>query len=544
MTYAMPKRNSSVLIAALLVASIGLWLVSVPTAFSQSVTQVSILPATQSVVPGSNFQVSIEIDPTGPVAGVQFELVFDPAVIRAQSVADGTFLDQNGANTFFNPGTIDNINGAVTGVAGAIISPGQTVASSGMFSTLTFSVVPGVTDDISSMQMAGVIVGDINGEAVPVDLPNLGKANVVIHQSAATEVSISPLIQDVAQGALFELRVEITPSAPVSGAQFELSFDPTLTLVESVTEGGFLNQDGANTFFNPGTIDNINGTVTGVAGAIISPGQTVSTSGVLATVEFRAKTTATGNSTIEISNVIVGDADGQAVPVEISNDGKAQIVFPPGDVVVMPIVPATAVSESEFEVLIAADKVEMLAGAEVELHYDPALLTAVDVRVAAPFGGLGCNNESNDDPLGGVLIMSFACSTGGNSGEPLLLWAVTFRSAHVASFTQTQLETTGVVLASSQVPSQHIPAQGSAATLDIISGLCGDQDSNGKVEVVDVVIDLQITVGIVIPSLEQLVLSDLTRDGEINVLDAIVGLKHLVGEIPILRGCGPSPVLE
>ncbi len=70
--------------------------------------------------------------------------------------------------------------------------------------------------------------------------------------------------------------------------------------------------------------------------------------------------------------------------------------------------------------------------------------------------------------------------------------------------------------------------------------LCGDQNGDGEVNVFDVIIDLQITVGLIEPTAAQLFLSDLNQDGTVNVFDAIMGLQHIVGIIPSLDECGPE----
>ena len=60
------------------------------------------------------------------------------------------------------------------------------------------------------------------------------------------------------------------------------------------------------------------------------------------------------------------------------------------------------------------------------------------------------------------------------------------------------------------------------------------------IDILDIVIDPQISVGLVEPYHVQSVLSDLNRDGEVNVLDAQIGLSHLVGRISTLAACVPS----
>ena len=68
---------------------------------------------------------------------------------------------------------------------------------------------------------------------------------------------------------------------------------------------------------------------------------------------------------------------------------------------------------------------------------------------------------------------------------------------------------------------------------------CGDLNADGDVNVFDAIIDLQIIVGIIEPTPEQLALGDLNRDGTINVFDAILLLQQIVGLTEITE-CGPS----
>jgi hypothetical protein len=145
----------------------------------------------------------------------------------------------------------------------------------------------------------------------------------------ATTVSISPSTKTVSPGP-FTVNVTVEPEVPIAGVQFDLSFDPSLVRANNVTEGNLLKQGGANTYFYSGTIDNAAGTITGVASAITTPGETVSTPAVLATIQMTAKSAA-GTSTLDFSNVIVGDVNGNAVATTV-NDGSVTISTAPWDV--------------------------------------------------------------------------------------------------------------------------------------------------------------------------------------------------------------------
>ena len=64
-----------------------------------------------------------------------------------------------------------------------------------------------------------------------------------------------------------------------------------------------------------------------MAGAITTPGETVSSEGIFAIVSISATGTATGISPLDLSNVIVGDKEGNAVVMQI-RDGSVTVDTP------------------------------------------------------------------------------------------------------------------------------------------------------------------------------------------------------------------------
>ena len=138
-----------------------------------------------------------------------------------------------------------------------------------------------------------------------------------------TTVSISPFSQVVSVGQSFTVNVTVVPAVATAGLQFDLSFDPSLVAVNNVTEGNLLKHGGANTYFAPGTIDNSAGTIRGVAAAIVTPGQTVSSPGTFATISLTVKT-ARGTSTLNLSNAVAGDMGGHPVIITI-NSGSVTV---------------------------------------------------------------------------------------------------------------------------------------------------------------------------------------------------------------------------
>ena len=147
--------------------------------------------------------------------------------------------------------------------------------------------------------------------------------------SAAGDVviSISPSTQVVTSGETFTVNIAVEPNNAIAGLQFDMTFDPSLVTVNEVQEGNLLTQNGATSYFYPGNIDNIAGTITGAFGVITTPGQTVSTSGTFATINLTAGTQG-GTCPITLSNVVAGDIDANALSTSVI-DGTFTINLPP-----------------------------------------------------------------------------------------------------------------------------------------------------------------------------------------------------------------------
>ena len=139
-----------------------------------------------------------------------------------------------------------------------------------------------------------------------------------VSAAGAVIVSVSAPTQAVNSGQQFMVNINVQPNNAITGAQFNLSFNPSLVTVNSVTEGNLFNQSGAGTYFMSGTINNTAGTVTGVADAIIGSGQSVSNPGTFAVITMTARTTS-GTSNLNLSNVIAADSKVQSLSVTLVN---------------------------------------------------------------------------------------------------------------------------------------------------------------------------------------------------------------------------------
>jgi hypothetical protein len=221
---------------------------------------ISVSAPTQAVSSGTQFTVNITVEPNNAIAGIQFNLSFNPAQVTVNSIIEGNLLKQGGANTYFSSGTINNTAGTITGVAGAITSPGQTVSTSGTFTVITFTA--GTTKGTSTLILSNVIVGDINGQSVSVNIVNSQIAtdhppvitaigNKAVNEGAllsfaikATDADADTLIYSASNlpgGASFNISTHTFSWTPTYGqagsypnVHFQVS-DGSLTISEDIT---------------------------------------------------------------------------------------------------------------------------------------------------------------------------------------------------------------------------------------------------------------------------------------------------------------------
>ena len=139
----------------------------VNSAQAEAITVVSVL-APSRVDIREQFTVEISVQPATALAGLQFDLSFDPSFVTVNAIKEGQFLRQDGAATYFLPGTIDNIAGTITGLAGVIVTPGETVTVEGTFAIITMTTK--TEYGLCSLNLSDVIVADINGNTVPVSV--------------------------------------------------------------------------------------------------------------------------------------------------------------------------------------------------------------------------------------------------------------------------------------------------------------------------------------------------------------------------------------
>ncbi len=134
--------------------------------------------------------------------------------------------------------------------------------------------------------------------------------------AADSVMGVSSSSQQVHENQVFDVYIDIEPETPVAGAQLDLLFDSGMLTVNNIEAGDFFEHEGVMSIFIGGTVDNTQGRVRGLFAVTLGQAE-ISTSGDLAHITFKAN--GPGMATINISNVILSDASGCAVPVTIRN---------------------------------------------------------------------------------------------------------------------------------------------------------------------------------------------------------------------------------
>jgi len=147
----------------------------------------------------------------------------------------------------------------------------------------------------------------------------LGLLIIPVHAAGSTTVNVDPLSQSISRGSTFTISITCVPGQTLKAFILQVAFNPSLLHANSVFEGNIFKS--YSTFFNAGSIDNVNGTILNIYDVILGTGST-SSSGTLVTISFTAKSTS-GTSSINLKNVEITN-NSEYIPITIIN-GSVQI---------------------------------------------------------------------------------------------------------------------------------------------------------------------------------------------------------------------------
>ena len=273
-------------------------------------TRFSFSTAADQVTVGNTFTVQLKAENISDLAGWQSDIIFDQAVLKANSVSEGNFLKQGGGRTHFLKNTIDNETGKITGLGSARISEGG-ASGGGTLLSVTFTAK---AEGKSRLSLRKFQAGSSSGEAISSRPPDI-IITVTVGEPSVSDVSddifsLSTDVTPVRFGETFTLRLSAENVTDLAGWQADIAFDSAALEAVEVSEGDFLKVKTGDTFFLRGTIDNTAGKIAGISTAKLKDSS--SGTGTLLLVTFTAK--AAGETRVTFSNFFAGSSGGEAIP--------------------------------------------------------------------------------------------------------------------------------------------------------------------------------------------------------------------------------------
>jgi general secretion pathway protein D len=122
-----------------------LWLFAAATSLVAGT--ISVDPAAPTETVGQSFTLNVNISGESDLYGYQFDLGFNPAVLEATAVSEGTFLSTGGP-TIFVPGAIDNVGGTIAANADILDGAVSGVSGSGNLLSVTFLAIGAGSSDV------------------------------------------------------------------------------------------------------------------------------------------------------------------------------------------------------------------------------------------------------------------------------------------------------------------------------------------------------------------------------------------------------------
>ena len=106
---------------------------------------------------GDTFTLDLSTENVFDLAGWQFDIAFDPAVLEAVEVNEGDFLKEGGETTFFQRGTIDNTTGKITKLSSARLSEDGISGTGTLLSVMFTAKTAGQTQlKLENFQLAAI----------------------------------------------------------------------------------------------------------------------------------------------------------------------------------------------------------------------------------------------------------------------------------------------------------------------------------------------------------------------------------------------------
>ncbi|MHC1566065.1 MAG: cohesin domain-containing protein [Candidatus Syntropharchaeales archaeon] len=486
------KIDAVVLVAVMLLA---------PVAYAGMMGSVAAtnIPTVTVSVPeyiSGGFEATIEVEDVSNLNSGQFDLTFDPDVINVTDVLDGEIdgvtipidgwelMSEDTVRVIFKLPDVETVNG------------------SGWLAKINFEV-KGENGDTSELTISEGLLVDYDGEGMDANW-----------NGAALTVAMGPSVTVNAPAAAsdsFEVQIEIDDVEDLDAAQFDLSFDPNLLAVTSVSDGEI---DGEAVPVKRWSLDPAD---PGKLRVVLDlPGvKGVSGSGVLARIGFDP--VGDGVSELVLDNVTLGDINADDIKGVRLESSTVKVTLPGGTVISINDIAAIGT----ITVPITIENATNVGSCDLTLSYDPDIVIVSDVG-GGEFDSLQANLEDASD--GVIRIGTYQTSSPGLNGDVVLAEVTLMAMGDMESSTTLDLEVTTLKDATPECnPIPCLVEDGSFTVL-----LKGDANGDGRIDMADCMYLAKNILGI--SGFEQIVEAavDVNGDGEIDMADCMYLAKHIL----------------
>jgi len=245
------------------------------------ITIVSVYPSISRAPVGEAFTINITVSDVFDLYGWEFNVSFDPAVLDCTGVEEGPFLKQAGS-TWLLPYIIDNTAGLVFLGDSLFPIPPNGASGNGTLAKITFNVTAEGESDLHFFESKLLRWDHV--EMIPLLIPHTVEDG---YFDSRAVIFVYPPTCTVLIGETFTVNITVTCVTDLYAWNINLTFNPAVLNVASVTEAAFLKETN-ETIFLPVTKNNDAGFV--FAGALFMPPfpeRGATGSGVLATITFK-----------------------------------------------------------------------------------------------------------------------------------------------------------------------------------------------------------------------------------------------------------------
>ena len=150
-------------------------LLAMCSVFAFAATELSVNPAEKNVTQNETFLISVDIDTTESISGVQFNINYDSSIINATSEIEGGFLTKDSGSV----GDTTIINNAVGKITAVIDKIPNTVGVTGSGSIVNITFKALAKNNISTITITNSIIVNTSLDAVDVASVNNGTVDVI-----------------------------------------------------------------------------------------------------------------------------------------------------------------------------------------------------------------------------------------------------------------------------------------------------------------------------------------------------------------------------